>query len=286
MKNLHDLLRYLQDNLEPIYGPEEANSLAWQLAEYELGWNRLQISLRKHAAIRPETWQKFGVYLNRLIRHEPLQYITGVAHFYNLELHVNPAVLIPRPETEELVQWIIQANKYTLNPCILDVGTGSGCIPIALGLNLPQATVYGLDISELALAVAWQNARKYQQPVQWLQHDVFVDPLPLRPRSLDILVSNPPYVLESEKVFMRRNVLDFEPHLALFVPDADALLYYKRIAEVARQLLKPAGRLYFEINEQYAAALTVLLQQYYFQNIQTRKDLFGKDRFVAAVFGG
>ncbi len=284
MKNLHDLLLYLRDNLASIYGPEEANSVAGQLIEHELGWSRLQISLRKHEVIGPEIWQKFAGYLNRLLQHEPLQYITGVAHFYDLELLVNPAVLIPRPETEELVQLIIQEHKYTPHPTIVDAGTGSGCIPIALSLNLPQATVYGLDISEAALAVAQANGRKYQQSICWLPHDIFKDPWPLPPQSVDIVVSNPPYVLESEKTQMRRNVLDFEPHLALFVPDTDALLYYKRLIRVAQQLLKPGGRLYFEINEQYGPFLAEMLINQNFTAVRVLPDLSGKDRMIVATW--
>ncbi|PSR55397.1 peptide chain release factor N(5)-glutamine methyltransferase [Adhaeribacter arboris] len=284
MKNLQNLLDYLTQELNLIYDLSEANSIAWLLVEHELGWNRTQISLRKQEPISPEIWQKFTPYLQRLQNHEPLQYITGYAHFYDLELRVTPDVLIPRPETEELVQLTIQENKSLPDLQILDVGTGSGCIAIALSKNLPQATVYGLDVSEPALAVARGNAEQYQLPIHWLQHDIFTSPLPLPPQSLHVLVSNPPYVLESEKNLMRRNVLDFEPPLALFVPDTDALIYYQRIAEVAQQLLLPAGKLYFEINEKYATALETLLQEYHFQNIRTHTDLFGKDRFVSAAY--
>ncbi len=286
MKNLQDLLQHLTQELTLVYDLTEANSIAWLLVEHELGWNRTQISLRKQEPIRPEIWQKFTPYLLRLQNHEPLQYITGRAYFYDLELQVTPDVLIPRPETEELVQLIIQENKGLPKLQILDVGTGSGCIAIALNKNLPQATVYGMDVSEPALAVARHNAELHHQPINWLQHDIFKSSLPLPPQSLHVLVSNPPYVLESEKDQMRRNVLDFEPHLALFVPDTDALIYYQRIAEVAKQLLLPGGKLYFEINEKYAAALEKLLQEYHFQNIRTHTDLFGKDRFVSAQYSG
>lgn len=283
MKTLQDLLLYLTQSLASIYSSEEAASIARQLVEHELGWNRLQISLRKPELISPESRQKFEEYLRRLLRHEPLQYVTGVAHFYDLKLEVNSAVLIPRPETEELVHLIIQENTTIARPHILDIGSGSGCIAIALRKNIPQATVYGLDISAAALAVARRNAVQHGLTIRWLEQNIFADSLPLPAQSLDLLVSNPPYVLESEKALMRRNVLDFEPHLALFVPTTDALLYYQRIARVAQQLLKPAGRLYLEINEQYAAALTQLLTTYSFQNIRVRQDLFGKDRFITAT---
>lgn len=282
MKNLQTLLQFITQELTAVYGSEEANSLAWLLIEHELGYTRTQISLRKSEPVAPEIWQKMSEYLVRLLNQEPLQYITGQAYFYDLELHVNPAVLIPRPETEELVQQIIQENQSQPNLQILDVGTGSGCIALALSKNQPSAQVYGLDISEAALQVARQNGQKYNLPVQWLLHDIFAESLPLPPEILNIVVSNPPYVLESEKELMRRNVLDFEPHLALFVPDQDALRYYRRIAEVAQQLLKPGGKLYFEINEQFGAATTELLKKLNYTHPQTHSDLFGKDRFVSA----
>ena len=286
MKTLQDLLQYITQELLLVYGREEAKAIAWLLVEHEFNWSRTQISLRKQETVAPETWEKFTGYLQRLQNHEPWQYLTGQAYFYDLELQVSPAVLIPRPETEELVQLIIQENKSTPNLEILDVGTGSGCIALALSKNLPLAQVYGLDISGAALAVAYRNAQKYEQSIQWLHHNIFATALPLPVQSLHIIVSNPPYVLESEKALMRRNVLDFEPHLALFVPDSDALLYYQQIAAVAQQLLKPGGSIYLEINEQYAAAVTELLRQQRFNTIQVHPDLFGKDRFVSATQGG
>ena len=286
MENLQSLLHHIKTELQPIYGPEEANSIGWLLVEHEFGWNRTQISLRKQEPVGPDTWHKFMLYLQRLQNHEPLQYVTGQAYFYDLKFQVNPSVLIPRPETEELVHRIIKENKAEPVLRMLDIGTGSGCIAITLNKYLPQATVLGLDISEAALEVARINAACNEQPVQWLHHDIFTDPLPLPDHSLDIVVSNPPYVLESEKLLMRRNVLDYEPHLALFVPDSDALRYYSRIAKVGQHLLKPKGKLYFEINEQYADAIKIMLQENSFDSIQSIKDLFGKDRFVSAVYSG
>ncbi|RDC62731.1 peptide chain release factor N(5)-glutamine methyltransferase [Adhaeribacter pallidiroseus] len=286
MKNLQNLLDYITRELARVYGPEEASAIARMLVEHELGWNRTQISLRKKELIQPEIWQKFTAYLSRLQNQEPVQYITRQAYFYELELEVSPAVLIPRPETEVLVQRIIRDNQANLNLQILDIGTGSGCIALALSKNLKLAQVYGLDVSGAALAVAYRNAQKLELSMQWLHHDIFAPNLPLPKQSLDLIVSNPPYVLESEKSFMRRNVLDFEPHLALFVPDAEALRYYQQIAEVAQQLLKPAGKIYFEVNEQFATAVTNLLQQHHFTSVQPLKDLFGKDRFVTGTYAG
>ncbi|QNF35399.1 peptide chain release factor N(5)-glutamine methyltransferase [Adhaeribacter swui] len=283
MKNLQDLLHYLAQELSPVYDLTEANSLAWLMVEHELGYTRTQISLRKQELIRPDVWQKFTPYLQRLLNHEPWQYITGYTYFYDLKLEVSPEVLIPRPETEELVQLIIQENKALPALQILDIGTGSGCIAIALNKNLPQATVSGLDVSESALGIARRNAERLQQPVRWVQHDIFKLPLPFAPGSLDVIVSNPPYVQESEKNLMRKNVLDFEPHLALFVPDEDALKYYRQITKVAEQLLKPGGKLYFEINEQLAAGTEKLLQELKFTQVHTHPDLFGKDRFTVGI---
>jgi release factor glutamine methyltransferase len=191
-------------------------------------------------------------------------------------------VLIPRPETEELVNLIIRENQYRKGLHIMDIGTGSGCIPVALAKNLSTEKVYGVDISEEALKIAAQNAEKYKMTIEWLQADILTDALPIAPTSLDILVSNPPYVLENEKELMRPNVLQYEPHLALFVPDTDALRFYKCIADVALELLKPGGSLYFEINEQFAAETMQMLQQKGFQKTAIISDIFDKERFVKA----
>jgi release factor glutamine methyltransferase len=239
--------------------------------------------VERQQPVQQEKWQQAEAIIGRLQQQEPLQYVLGCAHFYGLELEVNPAVLIPRPETEELVDLIVRENTGRQQLHLLDICTGSGCIPIALSAHLSVEKAYGLDISEPALGVARTNALKYGQPISWLQQDILQEDLALPAAGLDIMVSNPPYVLEQEKTFMRKNVLTFEPHLALFVPDNDALLFYKRISELGLRHLKPEGKLYFEINEQQAAPLVQFMHELGYGEVEVRQDLFGKDRFIRAV---
>lgn len=281
-KNIKDLIHYITDAVATIYGAHEAKAMAMLVAEQVLQLNPLQLSVARQQAISEEQWQQASHIIGRLQQHEPLQYVLGCAHFYGLELEVNPAVLIPRPETEELVDLIIREHAGGRQLQILDICTGSGCIAIALSAHLPAEKVYGLDISEPALAVARTNALKYGQSISWFQQDILTQDLALPPASIDIMVSNPPYVLEQEKTFMRKNVLAFEPHLALFVPDNNALLFYQRISELGLQYLKPGGKLYFEINEQQAAPLGQLLSRQGYDPVQVLPDLFGKDRFIRA----
>lgn len=283
MKKTQELINHLRTALAPVYEEPEASAIAFAVAGHVLQLSRLELSMQRHDLVSREAEAKTEKIIERLLTHEPLQYVLGTAHFMDLELKVTPAVLIPRPETEELVGLIIKENQHRPALHILDVGTGSGCIAIALAEILDCAQVYGLDVSETALEIAHQNALKYGQPINWINADIFTDKAPLKHHSLDILVSNPPYVLENEKPKMRRNVLEHEPHLALFVPDNDALLYYKRIAEVGKKWLKPGGKLYFEINEQFADPLLEMLQQLGYQSLSISRDIFGKDRFVSAA---
>lgn len=215
--------------------------------------------------------------IERLNNQEPVQYVLGNTDFYGLELKVNPNVLIPRPETEELVDLIIKENSDTQLK-ILDVGTGSGCIAIAIQKNLKEAEVYAIDISPGALAIAIENATINSCTVKFIQTDVFSE-LPPLPH-FDIVVSNPPYVLEKEKDLMKRNVLEFEPYQALFVPDHNPLLYYKRIISIAENLLRDGGKLYFEINERFGAELAKLIRNQGFEEVTIIKDMQGKDRII------
>ncbi|MDB5263993.1 MAG: protoporphyrinogen oxidase [Adhaeribacter sp.] len=257
--------------------------MAMQVAEHLLQLSRLQLSTERQSPVNDQTWSDAEKIISRLQQHEPLQYVLGISHFYGLELEVSPAVLIPRPETEELVNIIIQENNARTELRVLDICTGSGCISISLSAHLNTEAVYGLDISEPALAIARRNALKYKQPISWLHHDILagVPDLPLR--SFDIIVSNPPYVLQQEKKNMRANVLHYEPHIALFVPDEDALRFYKHITEHALNLLSPTGVLYYEINENKAAGLARLLADAGFGTVKVIPDMFGKDRFVRAA---
>lgn len=256
--------------------------MAGQVAGHLLGLDRLGRSRYREKAVAPATLQKAQNLLDRLLRHEPLQYVLQTVHFFGFDLYVNPAVLIPRPETEELVDLIIKDQRAGNHLRVMDIGTGSGCIPIALAAHLRPEKVYGMDVSEEALVVARRNALACQVQVEWIQGDVLGREIPLPAASLDLIVSNPPYVLEKEKEVMRTNVLAHEPHLALFVPNEDPLLFYKNITWEAKRLLRPGGSLYFEINEQFGSSLATFVAGQGFRQVRIIQDLFGKDRFLKA----
>jgi release factor glutamine methyltransferase len=280
-----ELIRRLTAELGGIYPEPEAATMAGQIVEYYLDLTPLKRRMQGADQVPAEKEALIEAAQARLLCHEPLQYVLGTAHFASLELEVTPATLIPRPETEELVALIIQEQKNAPQLSILDVGTGSGCIPIALSQALPAARVIGVDVSAEALAVATRNAARYAPTVEFQQVDILrAAPTGIAPQSLAILVSNPPYVLESEREQMRPNVLEYEPATALFVPDTDPLLFYRRIATLGQLLLRPGGNLYFEINEQYAAAVLHMLSALGYAGGQIRQDMFGKDRMVSAAW--
>lgn len=265
--------------LQVLYAPQEAESLTFWLLEHFLGIRRLDILQDKKVGVSSALEEA----VFKLEKGFPIQYIIGSAPFYGRDFYVNPAVLIPRNETEELVHLIVRENKKEALH-ILDVGTGSGCIPITLALEMAQPVVTAVDVSEAALDVAKLNAEKHATAsVNFLHRNVLQEELPGRP--LDIIVSNPPYVLESEKVQMHRNVLDHEPHLALFVPEDDPLIFYRVIALKGSSVLKPGGKVYFEINEAFGAEVAALLFELGYEEIQLRKDLNDKDRIVTAAWG-
>ena len=212
----------------------------------------------------------------RLLQGEPVQYVLGVAEFGGRQFRVAPGVLIPRPETLELCQWVEEERGIT----ILDIGTGSGCIACTLAAELPEAQVTAWDISETALAIAQENAKRTNVHVSFEQVDALN--IPLTPDKWDIIISNPPYVCEQERAAMERHVLDYEPSLALFVPDDDPLLFYRAIADYARQSLTAGGSLFFEINPLYAEQLKSLLSAMSYHHIEVRDDLYGKPRMIKA----
>lgn len=273
----------LTAQLAALYPAPEAEAMAALVVETLLSLSPLQRRMQAEAPVPAAVAEQVPTLLARLLRHEPVQYVLGQAHFYDLTLAVTPATLIPRPETEELVQRIIRAHQGQPGLRILDVGTGSGCIPIALNQHLPGAHLTAVDISAEALVVARQNATVYQAFVAFQQVDILRELPTVEAHSLDVVVSNPPYVLEKEKALMRPNVLAHEPATALFVPDHDPLLFYHRLAEVGRQLLRPGGALYLEGNEQYMHAVAAALTAAGYQQAHVHPDLFGKDRFVSAV---
>lgn len=276
-----------KNTLLGLYPVEEVESFFNILSEKYLNLSRINIALNPDKEISEEDAAKFQTALVRLKSYEPVQYIIGETEFYGLPFKVNKHTLIPRPETEELVEWILtdfsESKKLgedfshkEIN--ILDIGTGSGCIAISLAKNLPEAKVSAIDVSEEALKLARLNAEMNGVELSFFQTDILN--AKALPSNYDLIVSNPPYVRELEKDLMLPNVLKHEPEIALFVQDEDALLFYRVIARLAKLHLKPPGKLYFEINELLGEELTTLLTNEGFQEIQIRKDLYGKDRMM------
>jgi len=283
-KGINMILKTLRNNfiktLIDYYAETEIVSFFNLLSADILKMQRIDIAQNLYAVISGKKQEKFQNAVNKLKNYIPIQYIIGNTEFYNLTLKVNAATLIPRPETEELVAWIINDQNNKQNISILDVGTGSGCIAIALAKNLPEAKVFALDVSEKALKIARQNAVDNGVTIEFIEADIFdVD---LGNLQFDVIVSNPPYVRELEKETMSSNVLNHEPHLALFVKDDDPLLFYRSIVEVANNTLKSKGFLYFEINEFLGNLTRQLVQKLNYCNIELKKDLFMKDRMIKA----
>jgi release factor glutamine methyltransferase len=272
------------DKLSPFYCKQEIESIRRLIFEKVLGLSGLQVHLNQHETISSANLAQITEITNRLTQFEPIQYILGETEFYGSKIKVNPAVLIPRPETEELVDWIIK-DCHQLNPAILDIGTGSGCIPISLVKNLTGSSVDGWDVSAEALIVAKENAAINHVEVDFVRVDVLNHDYPSYHRKYDIIVSNPPYVTRPELGHMLRNVIDYEPHIALFVEDSDPLVFYREIADLAVKQLKPEGKLYFEINERFGNEMTDLLAMKGFKNIILKKDINGKERMIRAEFG-
>ena len=264
------------NTLEPLQGTREATNIAHILMEHLTGMGKMDRIVYKDKPFEHEVQLQKS--LDALLQHQPIQYVIGKSWFYELELTVNSHVLIPRPETEELVEWIVNDVKTAVK--ILDIGTGSGAIPLALKKELPQAEVWSVDISAGALEVATANAAQLNLDVHFEQVDI-LSPAPQLP-VFDIIVSNPPYIRESEQVDMEEQVVSYEPRIALFVPDHDALLFYRQIGLLAKEKLSEKGRLYFEINEAFGKEVVALLEQQGFSNVVLKQDIYGKDRMVRA----
>jgi release factor glutamine methyltransferase len=264
-------------DLYAIYSKQEAENLVFWMFEHYLGCERRDVHQEKEIDEIPQALMDA---MDRLRTGIPIQYIMQSAPFYGREFKVNPAVLIPRNETEELVHLIIQENKDAgLN--ILDVGTGSGCISITLALEMDRPNILAVDISRDALDLAQSNASIHHTAINYLQLDALEQDFPTN--NLDIIVSNPPYVRESEKEKMHKNVLDHEPHLALFVTDHDPLVFYRKIAQKGKNCLKVKGKLYFEINEALGQQVQEMLLTLGYTDIRLLKDLNNKDRLITAV---
>lgn len=279
---LNEFRQHFYDQLIPLYGREETQTFFYELAAFYLSIKKHELVFNLDVLLTTSQQQHLDQALQRLIQQEPIQYIIGFSEFMGLSIQVTHEVLIPRPETEELVLWILEDLKQIEKPTIriLDIGTGSGCIAIALAKQLPQAEVYALDISKKALEVAQKNAQLHGVEIQFL--DVNVLEVSTLNKKFDIIVSNPPYVTPSEKSAMQANVLNFEPHTALFVPEDQPLLFYDAICRLAISDLASGGQLYLEINEAYGLPLIELLTRYNFTSYYLKKDLYGKDRMVKA----
>lgn len=268
--------QYIQQSLKDLYPVSEARWLARWIYD-ALQVNMLDIYMGKDIHLSAEQDAFLEDIIFRLRKYEPIQYIIGRTEFYGLSLNVVPGVLIPRPETEELVEWILREEDKE-NKCILDIGTGSGCIILALAANIPGSHAEGWDISQTAIGLAAGNAKKHRLQVDFCKKDIFFEPA--CKERYDIIVSNPPYITAKEKAGMEKNVLDWEPASALFVPTDDPLLFYRKIAEFAYQSLRREGKLYFEINQAYGKETGELLREIGFTKVEVKKDMSGKDRMV------
>jgi release factor glutamine methyltransferase len=284
--------QFIQE-LSPLYGVEEAESIFYLVLEEKNHFKRLDMALNPKLSFSQDDLQVWDSIVNALKDQKPVQYILGKTSFYGLDFEVNENVLIPRPETEELVEWIIQSQKIEDRRegiKILDIGTGSGCIAIALAKNLEKASVFAIDVSEKALATAQKNKQNNNVEVNFAKVDILeindLEQLPTSvsqfPAKFDIIVSNPPYVRELEKHEIKKNVLDFEPHVALFVEDTNALIFYQKIAQLAQKNLSKNGQLFFEINQYLGKEMIELLEKMNFKNIELRQDIYGNDRMLKA----
>lgn len=284
---LKDLKQIFHKELDAIYGEDEVQSFFFMLTENYFNVSRLDLAMQPNLALTTSEHPKIMEALSLLKTEFPIQYILKETEFYGFPFKVTKSTLIPRPETEELVTWVsetikgLEVSNNKLN--LLDIGTGSGCIAISLAKILPGLKVVALDVSKEALVVAKENAVINKVDVQFVQANILETHSGLFPETLDVIVSNPPYVRELEKKEMKPNVLNNEPHLALFVDDDNALQFYKAIIEFAKLHLKDNGFLFFEINEYLGQEMKALLQENNFTDIELRKDIFGRDRMIKGV---
>ncbi|WKN46109.1 peptide chain release factor N(5)-glutamine methyltransferase [Tunicatimonas pelagia] len=279
-KLYNQLQDQLSDTLKKHYSTREIDTVLRWLLEHTLSLTQTDILVDKETALLDVQQKQLHHYVERLNQEEPIQYVLGECEFYGRTFAVNPQVLIPRPETEELVQLIVQQHSKAENLKILDIGTGSGCIAITLDKELPQSTVWALDNSPDALAITRQNAHRLQSSVEFVEMDILANTPNIE--QLEMIVSNPPYVLQSERMNMRQNVLKYEPQTALFVEDTNPLLFYRRISELCTQQLTRVKWVYLEIHEKFAPEIKALLTQGGFVAVRTVKDMQGKDRFIVA----
>jgi release factor glutamine methyltransferase len=277
-------------SLSAHFDPREAQSMARIVFEDCFDLQRPQFATAQLSSAQSAQLQSIH---DQLLTEKPLQYILGQADFYGLKFKVDSRVLIPRPETEELVEWVLESLTDIEQPYIMDIGTGSGCIPIAIKKQIPESTVWAFDVSNDALAVAKENARLNEVEIDWIHFDVLADPqdwyIFTDPQhnfawpTFECIISNPPYIPLQEKALMPVSVVDYEPPLALFVADSDPLLFYRKIEFFARYFLSLKGKLFFECNEYNASEVVALLKESGWKQVELRKDLSGKERMIQAV---
>jgi len=280
--NILEFKKHFFLELSKFYPETEIQSFFNILIQYKLNLSRVELALQPLLEFNNSEFDFFQKALTNLKNQIPIQYIIGETEFYGLNFNVNSNVLIPRPETEELVDWVIKDHQNSPSIKILDIGTGSGCIAISLAKNLPNTEVFALDVSAEAIKTAKSNAAINNVTVNFIEANILT--LTKLPHKFDIIVSNPPYVRELEKEQMQTNVLANEPHLALFVKNNNPLLFYNKIADLAKSNLNKYGHLYFEINQYLGAETVNLLKLKGFKNIQLKKDIFEVDRMTRATF--
>ncbi|MCH5228863.1 MAG: peptide chain release factor N(5)-glutamine methyltransferase [Muribaculaceae bacterium] len=274
---MQEVINKLRKALIPIYGKGETEAIIRLIFYYVKGWKITDMLIHSREDLSPFVKEEIDKILQRLLKNEPIQYIVGEARFHGLDLKIRPGVLIPRPETEELVDIIIDDYKSKEDLKILDLCTGSGCIAIALSINLPFSEVTAVDISTEAIEMAKENSTLLKRKINLIKEDIFEwDPK----ENYDIIVSNPPYVMDKEALTMEKNVLDYEPHEALFVRNENPLVFYRRIADIGLNALKDNGRLYFEINPLLADELKEMMKTMGYSDVDLIRDSFGKLRFL------
>lgn len=279
MESFSNIIVYIREQLKTNYEAGEGTAIAREVAQHFFGISMTQAYAGTARTLNSKEKDLLEEILQRLQNNEPVQYVTGQADFLARSFQVAPGVLIPRPETEELVNVVIQNYSSSTAPTIVDAGTGSGCIAISLQLAFPKASVWGIDISAEAIRQAQNNAAKFLAPVHWLKADI-LKPKTLPSFPIDILISNPPYVRESEKQKMDAHVKDFEPKQALFVPDNDPLKFYRSLAFWAMHALTPNGKIYAEINCSLAQDTSTLFKNEGFASVEVLRDQFGKERMI------
>jgi release factor glutamine methyltransferase len=274
------------EKLKTIYEDREADNISDWVFENVTGLKKWERRGNKKNELNENHFKKIEKYLSELLKYKPVQYVLNEAWFYKMKFFVNEDVLIPRPETEELVEWIVsdfkkQKSSMPVSPNIIDIGTGSGCIPIALKKELPDSKITAIDVSEKALSVAKKNAERLEASVQFSVIDFLNENTWNSLQSYDAIVSNPPYIPLDEKEILAKNVTEFEPHIALFVENNDPFIFYKKIAEFSKTHLNPEGKIYVEVHEEYARQVKVIFENAGLSS-EIKKDIFGKERMIKA----